>query len=72
MRYQVAIEVEGGLVPVSGPVSYSTAVHIHDQLRNPRQSLPVDRSGKRLSIVVLRKLKAEPPGQCLLFHPTTV
>ncbi len=46
MRVQVAIEVEGGLVPVSAPVSYS--------------------------IVVLKKLKAEPPGQCLPIHPATV
>jgi primosomal replication protein N len=59
VRYQVLVESSSGVVAVTSPLSFSSAWASHELLRDPGSSLPVLRSGARLSIVVL---KSEPLG----------
>lgn len=54
--YRVAIHRGEDLYEtVSPPLCFADAVEKHDSLRAPGESLPIDRDGNRLSILVLKK-----------------
>lgn len=51
ITFTVCREEEAGPRPLTGGLSYVDAQASHDRHRAPGQRLPIDRTGRRLSIV---------------------
>lgn len=68
MQYQVTVATDADpFYPISGRLGFAAAKSAMEEFRKPGEALPLDRRGRRLSIVVLQKVRrASGPAQCSL------